>query len=880
MRWSAVLGVAGIVVAGCLDRPVVHNDPTTTATFVTELSSQQIDKVDLLFMIDNSASMGDKQSILSLAVPLLIGRLVAPNCIDATTGKVDGTAQPDGTCPTGSKYEFPPVHDLHVGIVSSSLGSRGGNVCPDDATNPAAAGLSAHMNDNGELINRAGNPGDPTVENPMPDETAPNNFLAYFPSVPANSGKSAPADAVTDPTKLVQDFQAAVSGVHEHGCGFEAQEESWYRFLVQPDPYGSIVKNGNTAAYQGVDETILKQRAAFLRPDSLLAVIVVTDETQETADPLSVDGQGWAFESNPFECEICSQGQAPEGTASCEQLNPGAPSTTGPNSSSCTSCAFATKDPNFASECPDGGELDMADDQLNVRFFHQKERFGVYAGYPMSRYVRGLQRATVPDSAHEHDANGNYIGDQDSQANCTNPIFAMNLPTSASQDLCHLTTGPRAQSLVYYAAITGVPHQLLQSRPGDPDTAPGAGDGCPAGTPSAQCPQKLNLSQADWQLILGKDPEHYDFSGSDFHMIESEQDRTATTTDPSSPAWANHSNCPDNSADDCDPYNGREWATQKKDLEWACTFPLIHVDASSTIQPFQKDCTASQYNQACDCQSGAINSNTQLCAKDASGNYTTTQINAKAYPAIDELLVAKAMSQSVIDGNASNQGVVSSLCPIQEDVGSSLAQAQQDPLFGYNPAANAIIDRLKVSLTNECVPQRLTVEPATQTNGQPNPSAGLAPCLIMVQMPPGTPGTCKNPGTACNGPGLVGPGVVPTGSKYATPPLTQEILDSFCDNRESVYTAGGGKPGVAGDPANIPVCAMQQLVLDDGDTTDCSSSPSPGWCYVQGAAARKLGCPYTVEFSSTMPPPGATTSLQCLETTTNVLDGGGGGGGG
>ncbi len=273
-----------------------------------------------------------------------------------------------------------------------------------------------------------------------------------------------------------------------------------------------------------------------------------------------------------------------------------------------------------------------------MRFFHQKERFGVYAGFPMSRYIRGLQRTTVPDRAHEHDGNGNYVGDQDTQANCVNPIYAQNLPTSSSQELCKLQLGPRSgqQNLIYYAAITGVPHQLLQSKPGDSDTASGAGDGCPAGTPAAKCPQKLNLSAADWKLILGNDPEHYDFSGSDFHMIESEQDRTSSTTDPSSPVWANHSTCPEASADNCDPINGREWATKKSDLQWACTFPLIHVDATNTIQSFQKDCTSNLYKDACDCQTAAINSNTQLCAEDGSGNYTTTQINGKAYPTIDE----------------------------------------------------------------------------------------------------------------------------------------------------------------------------------------------------------------------------------------------------
>jgi len=420
-------------------------------------------------MIDNSASMGDKQSLLGLAIPVLIQRLVTPNCVDASGNPIAGVvSDPNGNCAMG-KPEFAPVKDLHIGIVTSSLGGRGGDSCPDNATNPAAPSLSAHTDDRGELINRAGVRGQPTVENPMPNETAPDNFLAYFPGSPM------PVNAVTNPTTLVSEFSTAVLGVHEHGCGFEAQNEAWYRFLVQPDPFNQITQGmtGHTVL-NGVDATILKQRADFLRPDSLLAVIVVTDENEEAADPLALQGEGWAFDNTSFPGS--PNMAAPEGTIECSKLDPNRPLTTGPNDPNCTSCALVKNDPNFATRCPNdlqngtGGYLDPADDALNVRFFHQKERFGLFAGYPTSRYVRGLQRTTVPsvglaftgDTDHEHDANGNYVGDQDGNADCVNPIYAKNLPTSTGGDLCHLTSGPRTPDMVYYAAIAGVPHQLLK----------------------------------------------------------------------------------------------------------------------------------------------------------------------------------------------------------------------------------------------------------------------------------------------------------------------------------------------------------------------------------------------------------------------------------
>ena len=665
-------------------------------------------------MIDNSVSMGDKQNLLALAAPNLIQRFVAPNCLDAS-GNVTGQADPSGACASGGAPEFAPVHDLHIGIVSSSLGSRGGDVCPDSAMNPANRALSAHNDDKGELISRAGVAGDPTVESTLGDAPAPLNFLSYFPGVAGNAGRPAPpTPAVTSTASLVSDFTALVEGVHEHGCGFEAQNEAWYRFLVQPDPFATVATTNNLATLSGVDETILQQRADFLRPDSIVAVIVVTDENEEAADPLSLRAQGWAFNEVQFPGSQ-SNGGAPEGTIACRGLDPSHPATTGPNDPQCMSCAFLNaSDPSFATECPqDGangrnGYLDPVNDSPNLRYFHQKERFGLSSAYPTSRYIRGLQRATVPsvglaymgDTDHEHDMNGNYIGDQDADANCVNPLFAKDLPTSASSDLCHLTPGPRSPNLVFYAAIAGVPHELLQATPGGagPGETDARGDPlCAAGTPAAQCPQKTAPSTADWTRITGNDPEHYDFRGADFHMIESIGPRTANQG-----GWANAATCtppasgapPLPGAPGADPSNGCEFNTQNEDLQFSCVFPLTQVDTSGTVQPFAKDCTSALYGGACDCTGNSLDSRSQLCSSTA----PTQQVYAKAYPSVREMLIAKAMASETINGQAYTQGVVSSLCPIAVDVGKTLAQAQADPLFGYNPAVNALVGRIKASV--------------------------------------------------------------------------------------------------------------------------------------------------------------------------------------
>jgi hypothetical protein len=795
--WLPAIVVAGVIGAACLDRPVWTWNPNTTGMVEFPTSRQAVDKVDLLFMIDNSASMGDKQALLAQAVPDMITRLVTPNCVDAR-GKTLMQSDMNGQCATG-KPEFPPAHDMHIGIVTSSLGGRGGNQCDPMAMNMANTNLNAHNDDRGELINRGGD-----VEAPVPNAGS-LNFLAWYPSVPANkSGNNPPppvppettVGAPGQPNTLIGDFTSMIQGVHEHGCGFEAQNEAWYRFLAQPDPFDMIqIGINNRASLAGIDSTILQQRKNFLRPDSLLAVIVVTDENEEVANPLSIGGEGWLYETAPFP-RSPSGGGAPEGTVECKAA---AGPMQGPNDPNCTSCAFQNVQSaaNFATRCsldrPNGamGYLDVANDNVNVRFFNQKQRFGVFAGYPISRYIRALTSAAVPDRQHEVDGSGNYVGDEPRYANCVNPIFAQDLPTDPTQELCHLTRGPRTADLVYYAAIAGVPHQLLQAKAGvDLE--------CPAGTAQADCPQKTQLTEGDWQAITGKDPEHYDFTGIDPHMLESEDPRSGLSCGPT----AN---------DDCDPIHGREWTTNKQDLQFACTFKLAQA----------KDCTLPQYAGACDCAIGSNSAGTPLC-DTVGGVHTPSQIYAKAYPSVREMQIAHAVGQ---------QGIVSSLCPIH------VAQTgPTDPLFGYRPAVNAIVNHLESALSVQCLPQKLTQDKTTKE----------APCLILV--------TLKTMGgeDLCN----------------AQPGLSIPSAGTLSRLQQARHAAWDPKSS-ASDPNLFPVCQLDQLTALTHGGTDimggtCANSMNSGWCYVEGQAAGS--CSQQIVFTDNEPPPGATVNLQCIES--------------
>ena len=76
-------------------------------------------------------------------------------------------------------------------------------------------------------------------------------------------------------------FRDWVIGTAEAGCGFENQLEGWFRFLIDPVPPILPLQNPDSAGQVhriGSDDALLAQRAAFLRPDSLVAIVMLTDE--------------------------------------------------------------------------------------------------------------------------------------------------------------------------------------------------------------------------------------------------------------------------------------------------------------------------------------------------------------------------------------------------------------------------------------------------------------------------------------------------------------------------------------------------------------------------------------------------------------------------
>jgi hypothetical protein len=445
--------------------------------------------------------MADKQEVLALAVGDLVKGLTNPPCIDAM-GDPAPQQPPDGLspCPVGTSRAYAPVTDLHIGVISSSIGGHGADSCPNVDNNTCAPTPNSTNNDKGHLLSRV----DPCSAAIVP--TYQNlGFLAWDPEAKLMP----PGEA--DPVAYTQTLQDLVIGVGQIGCGYESQFESFYRFLVDPAPYDTITLVNNVFTPMGVDQTLLQQRADFLRPDSLLGIFVISDEND-----CSTKEYGQFPYSNQLKNGNNTPFRLPRPRAECAS---------NPNDPCCLSCG---QNPGNCPMDPSCGNppspLTELEDQWNLRCFDQKRRFGIDFLYPIDRYVQGLSSTVVPDK------NGNLV---------PNPIFSDLNPNDA-------ITTIRCPEHVFLSGIVGVPWQLI-ARDGDLSKGFKDASELAMGNPTA------------WDLILG-DPNLY-IKPQDAHMVESINPR-AGLAPPGSPAGA-------------DPIHGHEFSVPNMDdLQYACVFPL------------------------------------------------------------------------------------------------------------------------------------------------------------------------------------------------------------------------------------------------------------------------------------------------------------------
>ena len=220
---------------------------STTAGGTT--SSGPVTAIDILYMIDNSSSMADKQQVLAASVPHLLAQLAQPNCVDSS-GQILGVSQLTSSGPTcaSGQLEFKAINNIHIGIVTSSLGDHGqGSTCTPGAPtqytdangNPIVQ--PPDMNDEGHLVGtltRAQTPPTDILTDlqsqyatlPTDSSSNPYGFLAW-------GNSNLPTDvSQQDLTDANQIFTDMVTATGQAGCGFESQLEGWFRFLNPVPP--------------------------------------------------------------------------------------------------------------------------------------------------------------------------------------------------------------------------------------------------------------------------------------------------------------------------------------------------------------------------------------------------------------------------------------------------------------------------------------------------------------------------------------------------------------------------------------------------------------------------------------------------------------------
>ena len=505
-------------VAGMAGGPPVDIGPQTKAA-----------KLDVLFVVDNSVGMADKHAVLGASVPAFVTRL--------------------------SKSST----DIHFGVITTSIGGHGGQVC-SDSTAP-------HVDDQAELL--------PAKRTGVPTYTG-TDFLSYD-----AAGKTGIADAAA----VAANLQKTIAAVGQDGCGYEAPLEAMYRFLIDPEPPVSVTLQSSQSVPNGINDLVLKERKAFLRPDSAVAIVILSDENDCSVRD---DGVGWFISS--------TIARMPRATSACDA---------NPNDKCCRSCAQRENSPpagctalaedSVCKAIPSGqayATWDALHDSLNLRCFDQQRRFGFDLLYPVERYSNGLSNPQVPNRAG---------------ALVDNPLLA----------------GGRSATLISVSPIVGVPWQDLATT-----------DSLTAGHALTYLDGKALDSNARYPLLLRDAAKNA--PPTDPFMIESIDPRSGENPLSHDKVGTTGSQSPVLSA-----INGHEHnVPNRNDLQYACTYAL------PTAQPCMNGdaacaCSATRAGDTTD----VISENSPVCQPPAGGPAGTTQYYAKAYPGARQLRLAQLLGE-------------------------------------------------------------------------------------------------------------------------------------------------------------------------------------------------------------------------------------------
>jgi len=228
---------AGFFLASCGARsgPEMRDAPSQDACTPVRIME---DGVDVLFVVDNSGSMREEQATLIREIPRLVRTLST------------GDRNADGI------QDFDPVTSLHVGVVTTDMGSgnqRGVRTC------------TPGLGDDG-ILQRM-------VREPSRD---------CLPSYPSGTFEFLRGEE----TEAFSTTIGCIVNLGTEGCGFEQPLESPLKALTPANPEIWTAEGYAPPRFYDA-ETGLPNRltghgtganAGFLRPNSVLTIVLVTDE--------------------------------------------------------------------------------------------------------------------------------------------------------------------------------------------------------------------------------------------------------------------------------------------------------------------------------------------------------------------------------------------------------------------------------------------------------------------------------------------------------------------------------------------------------------------------------------------------------------------------
>jgi hypothetical protein len=257
-----------------------------------------------------------------------------------------------------------------------------------------------------------------------------------------------------------------------------------------------------------------------------------------------------------------------------------------------------------ATDLAQAGSVEPSPDNVNLRCFEQKRRFGVDYLYPIERYANALTQATICPSAVDLDP----AGCEDPAEVIPNPLFAA-----------------RAPSDVIIANLVGVPWQDL------------------AVDPAAASLELRASSDLEWSWLIG---ERYPANGivtpDDPLMLSAIDARTGVqpstgmTLQPADAGRGAH------------PANGHEWNIVDRDeLQHACIFelpdPITCPSTDEVVAGAVLGCPCTWYEDA-----GYRN---PLC-ETADGSFGLTQYFASATPGTRQLQLSHDVQSQAVVGSA------------------------------------------------------------------------------------------------------------------------------------------------------------------------------------------------------------------------------------